>query len=114
MRTLFLSLTILAGVFSTSSALAAESSPLMLVVHDGRFEPEQLAIPTGVKLKLLIRNLDTSPIEFESFDLSREIIVPGHGEVTIYVGPLEPGSYQFFNDFNHEMRGSVVAKPDIK
>ncbi len=115
MRILFMSLTMLVGVFSTSnSALAAESLPLMLVVHDNRFEPEQLTLPTGVKLKLLIRNLDTNPIEFESFDLSREIIVPGHGEVTIYVGPLEPGSYQFFNDFNHEMRGSIMAKPETK
>ena len=115
MRTLFLSLTILAGVFSiSSSAPAAESSPVILVIHDNRFEPEQLALPTGVKLKLLIRNLDEIPAEFESFDLSREVIVPGHGEVTIYVGPLEPGSYQFFNDFNHEMRGSIVAKPDVK
>ncbi len=114
MHMLFLSLTMLVGVFSTSSALAAEPSPLVLVVHDNRFEPEQLTLPAGVKLKLLIRNLDTNPIEFESFDLSREIIVPGHGEVTIYVGPLEPGSYQFFNDFNHEMRGSIVAQPDAK
>lgn len=115
MRILFLSPTILAGVlFINSSALAAEPSPLMLAIHDNRFEPEQLTLPTGIKLKLLIRNLDTNPIEFESFDLSREVIVPGRGEVTIYVGPLEPGSYQFFNDFNHEMRGSIVAKPDVK
>ncbi|MBI1174978.1 MAG: cupredoxin domain-containing protein [Sideroxydans sp.] len=90
---------------------AAELSPL-LVIHDRQFEPNALAFPAGVRIKLLVRNLDSMPAEFESYDMSREVVVPGHGEVTIYIGPLEPGSYEFFNDFNHEMRGSVVVKPD--
>ena len=115
MRPIFLLLTILACVFSfNGSALATESPPVVLTIHDNRFEPEQLSLPSGIKLKLLIRNLDAIPTEFESFDLSREVIVPGHGEVNIYVGPLESGSYQFFNDFNHEMRGSIVVTPNVK
>lgn len=115
MRPLLLLPTILACVFSFNvTALATESPPVLLQIHDSRFEPEQLSLPSGIKLKLLIRNLDAIPTEFESFDLSREVIVPGHGEVTIYVGPLEPGSYQFFNDFNRDMRGSIVARPNVK
>lgn len=89
--------------------LAAD--PLVLSIHDSQFEPKQLAIPSGAKLKLLVRNLDALPAEFESTDLSREIVVPGHGEATIYIGPLDPGIYQFFNDFNHDMQGTIVAAP---
>jgi hypothetical protein len=95
-------------------ALAADEAPTVLTIRDGKFEPNQLALPSGVKLKLVIRNLDAIPAEFESYDLSREVVVPGHGETTIYIGPMDPGSYQFFNDFNHEMQGSIAAKPGVK
>ena len=70
-------------------------------------------LPAGVRVRLVLRNQDAMPAEFESYDLSREVIVPGNKEVAIYVGPLEAGNYQFFNDFNHQMKGAIVAKPDL-
>lgn len=94
-------------------AFAADPVPV-LSLHDNRFEPKLLTLPSGVRLKLVIRNLDGSPAEFESSDLSREVVVPGRGEVTIYVGPLNPGNYQFFNDFNREMQGTIIAAPAAK
>jgi hypothetical protein len=98
------------GIFvMPGSAFAAD--PLLLSIHDNRFEPELLAVPGGLKLKLVIRNPGDLPAEFESTDLSREVIVPAHGETAIYIGPLDPGSYRFFNDFNREMQGTIVAKP---
>ena len=105
----------LAGAFAINSfAFAADETPTVLTIRNGKFEPNQLALPSGVKLKLVVRNLDAIPAEFESYDLSREVIVPGHGETTIYIGPMDPGNYQFFNDFNHEMQGSIAAKPGVK
>jgi plastocyanin len=89
----------------------AAEAPLQLRMHDKQFEPKQLEVPGGVKVKLVVRNLDAIPAEFESYDLSREVIVPGHGEIEVYIGPLEPGRYEFFNDFNHDMRGAVVVRP---
>jgi Cupredoxin-like domain len=104
---------IAAGIFAIPGfAFAADPLPV-LAIHGNQFEPKQLALPAGVKLKLVIRNLDGMPAEFESYDLSREVVVPGHGEVTIFVGPLEPGNYQFFNDFNHDMQGSIVVRPAV-
>ena len=104
----------LSGAFALSSlAFAAEPLPL-LVIHGQQFDPLELAIPAGTKLKLVIRNQDALPAEFESVDLSREVIVPANGEVTIYVGPLEPGRYQFFNDFNRAMQGTVVVNAVAK
>ncbi len=103
---------VLAGVFVVSSlAFAADSSPTVLTIHEGQFDPGELSLPAGVKLRLVIRNRDAMPAEFESFDLSREVIVPGHGEVTVFVGPLKLGSYKYFNDFNREMKGMIVVKP---
>lgn len=51
-------------------------------------------------------------MEFESTDMSREVIVPAHAQTTIFIGPLDPGSYRFLNDFNHQMEGTVVVKLD--
>lgn len=91
-------------------ALAADAD-FALTVKDRHFLPAEITIPSGTKIKLAVKNQDGIPIEFESTDLSREVIVPGNSEVTIYVGPLNQGSYQFYNDFDREMRGSIVAKP---
>lgn len=101
---------IVACIFSMPG-FALASDPLVLSIHDGHFEPEQLVIPAGIKVELVIRNLDAMPAEFESTDLSREIVVRSHGEAKIFVGPLDPGSYHFFNDFNRDMQGTIVAKP---
>jgi hypothetical protein len=107
-------LSILAGVFLLNNAvLAADESAAILVIDHQQFAPNKLIISATTKTKIVIRNQDAMPAEFESYDLSREIVVPGHGEVTIFVGPLEPGNYQFFNDFNHDMQGSVVVKPAV-
>ncbi len=92
-------------------ATFAADTDYALNIKDQRFQPNELIIMAGQKAKLVIRNQDGMPAEFESSDLSREVIVPGHGEIVIYVGPLEPGTYQFFNDFNHEMKGSIVVNP---
>jgi len=114
MRISLLLSTILIGVFAINNlVLAADDSPAILAIHNQQFEPNSLTLPTGIKVKIVVRNQDSLPIEFESSDLSREVIVPGHGEATVYVGPLEPGSYKFFNDFNHDMQGSIVAKPAV-
>lgn len=111
---LLLLLTIMAGVFAINGfVLAAEESPVILVIHNQQFDPNTLTLSEGVKMKLVVRNLDSMPVEFESYELSREVIVPGHGEVTIYVGPLAPEIYQFINEYNPRMHGSIVVKPVV-
>jgi hypothetical protein len=107
-----ISLSLLVGVFALHNpVLAADEPTASLVVDHQKFVPAQLSIPAASKTKVVIRNQDAMPIEFESYDLSREIVVPGHGEVTIYVGPLDAGSYRFFNDFDHDMQGAIIVKP---
>ncbi|MEJ2509433.1 MAG: cupredoxin domain-containing protein [Gammaproteobacteria bacterium] len=88
----------------------AETAPV-LTIDGQQFHPKELTLPPGQKVKLTIRNKGSLPAEFESYDLSREVVVPVGGEATVYVGPLEAGRYEFFNDFNQSMRGAVVVKP---
>ncbi|MCB1720860.1 MAG: cupredoxin domain-containing protein [Rhodospirillales bacterium] len=71
-----------------------------LVIKDHIFTPDELHVPAGQKIKLVVHNQDPTPEEFESDDFRREKIIPGNSSATIYVGPLKPGKYHFFGEFN--------------
>ena len=89
----------------------SEDAAFTLTIKDHRFAPEQLAVPAGKKITLAIKNLDATPAEFESTDLNREKVVTGGGLITVFIGPLRPGSYEFFDDFNPgTTHGHIVAK----
>lgn len=115
MRFALLLSALLSGSFCICDNLfAADAESIVLTIQNKHFEPQQLTLPSAVKLKLVIRNLDSTPAEFESYDLSREVLTPAHGETTLYIGPLDPGDYPFFNDFNRDMQGIIIARPAIK
>ena len=90
-------------------ALAAD--PFQISVKDQAFQPAEFSVPAGQKVEIVIRNLDDLPAEFESYDLSREIVIPAHGQVKVFIGPLDPGRYRFFNDFHQESEGWVTVSP---
>ena len=94
---------------ATSPAFAQEAT-YSLTVQNGKFEPSTLAVKAGVKFKLVVSNKGTKPAEFESPELNREKIVPAGASVPLYVGPLAPGAYPFFDDFDQKNRGQIVAK----
>ena len=93
---------------SLAAAHADESASLTIENH--LFSPSTLSVKAGVKIRLSVHNAGTEPAEFESSELNREKVVPPGATVTIYVGPLEPGSYPFFDDFHHATTGRIVAE----
>jgi hypothetical protein len=95
-----------------SSLLAyAELTEFEIVIREHRFEPSILEIPAGQRIKLLVRNLDPTAEEFESYELRREKIIAGGSTATIYIGPLRAGEYPFFGEFNSESaQGLLIAK----
>ena len=101
--------TLLVG-FSQIS-IAEERDSYALTISNHKFEPASLEVPAGKKIKLIVKNLDPTPEEFESYDLNREKVVAGKGEITIYIGPLKPGNYKFFGEFHQDTaQGKIVAK----
>lgn len=109
----FISRLLLAAFASTlalsAAAYAAAPMTLQLTIKNRVFTTPNLVIPADTKVKLIVRNDDVIPAEFESTDLSREVVVPGHASVVVYIGPLSPGKYNFFNDFNRAAQGWVVV-----
>jgi plastocyanin len=82
-----------------------------LTIREHKFEPAELTVPAGQKIKLLVENQDATPEEFESNELKREKIVVGKGTITVFLGPLDAGRYPFFGDFHQETaQGVLVAR----
>lgn len=83
----------------------------MLVIKDHRFQPAELRVPAGKKIKLVVHNQDATPEEFESYELNREKIIAGGAKATLFVGPLSPGRYPFFGEFNQKSaQGVLIAE----
>ncbi|HEV2264411.1 MAG TPA: cupredoxin domain-containing protein [Stellaceae bacterium] len=101
---------LLAATLAAPVAGYAADAVFTLTIKDRKFDAAELDVPANVKFTLTVKNLDKAPSEFESNDLNREKVVVGGGAVTIYLGPLAPGRYVFFDDFNPKARGTIVAK----
>jgi plastocyanin len=99
----------LLGILSAS--VQAQDAEARLVIRNHKFEPAELTVPAGKKVKLVIENQDATAEEFESYELNREKVVPPKGQVSIFVGPLKPGRYPFFGEFNKDTaKGVLVAQ----
>lgn len=82
-----------------------------LTIKDHRFEPAEVRVPAGKKIKLIVNNQDATPEEFESHALNREKVIAPGGKATIFIGPLAPGKYPFVGEFNEKTaRGAVIAE----
>lgn len=89
----------------------AEEGVYTLIIKEHRFEPSEITIPAGKKIKLLVDNQDSTPEEFESHSLNREKVIAGKSKATIYIGPLTPGRYTFEGEFNAKTaHGAIIAK----
>jgi hypothetical protein len=94
------------------SAAAADLKEFTLVIKDHRFHPERLEVPADMRIKLIVDNQDNSPEEFESYELNREKVIPGNTRSIIFVGPLKPGEYPFFGEFNMDTaNGLLIVNP---
>jgi len=90
----------------------ADSLPeFTLVLKNHVYQPSELKIPAGTKFKIIVRNEDATPEEFESTDFGREKIVLPKSSIEVYVGPLKAGTYGFFGDFHQDTaKGRLIVE----
>ena len=101
----------LAGSLLASGAAFASEAEVTLVIKDHRFEPAEVKVKAGERVKLVVHNQDATPEEFDSHSLNREKVVPGGQKGTVYIGPLQPGRYPFIGEYNEKTaQGVVVAE----
>lgn len=90
---------------------AASAEDYVLTLKDHQFAPIDLTIPANEKIKLTVKNEDSTPAEFESHDFKAEKIIPGNSEASLFVGPLKPGTYKFVDEFHEETaKGTLTVK----
>ena len=80
---------------------AAEPS-FSLTLKEHHFAPQGLVIPANTRVRLVVKNLDSTPAEFESDDFTAEKVVPAGGEISVFVGPLKPGTYEFHDEYHED------------
>jgi len=94
---------------ASATAWAADLPEFQLTIKDRKFEPAQLTVPADTKFKLRVTNTDNTPSEFESTDMNREKIVLPNSTITVFIGPLDKGSYKFFDDFHQDTGKGVLV-----
>lgn len=88
---------------------ATDDAPILIVIENHHFTPTTFTVPTGKRFRIQLTSHDTSVDEFESYDMKFEkIVVPGN-TITVFAGPMHPGTYSFFDDYHPDAKGTVIA-----
>ena len=103
-------LTLTLSLFQAET-LFAKTKEYFLTIENHVFSPAKLVIQANEKVVLKITNKDAVAEEFDSFDLNREKVIFSGKQATIYIGPLEPGIYEYFGEFHpNSARGKIIVE----
>lgn len=92
-----------------ASANAEEALSFRIEFKDGQVTPHRLEVPANRRLELELVNVGQSPAEFESLELRKEkVLAPGASSVLVIRG-LDPGEYDFFDDFHPDAKPAVLV-----
>ncbi|NWN51304.1 cupredoxin domain-containing protein [Pseudomonas sp. MAFF 301514] len=89
---------------------AAHADQLVsLTVQNHTFTPSSFTVPAGERFRIQLTNNDDTVDEFESYDMKFEkIVVPGN-TITVFAGPMHPGTYSFFDDYHPDQAKGTVT-----
>ena len=94
---------------TAGAAHADDAVKLSITIKDQKFDPAELHAPPGKTIQIEVKNLNPIVSEFESADLHFEKIVPSGSQASVYVRPLQPGKYNFYDDFHHATQGYLIV-----
>ncbi len=98
-----------------SLSVSAALPETIIEIRNNLFIPQTVMIPANKKVKLIFINHDATPEEIDSFDLNREKVIFGNSRGSIFVGPLPPGTYEFFGEYHPNTAvGTVVVSKEVK
>ncbi|MFZ1207577.1 MAG: cupredoxin domain-containing protein, partial [Pseudolabrys sp.] len=109
MRTLLILLSLATAVVLAPAELRAQDVTITIKNH--RFTPSEVKVPANKRIQLTVVNDDPTPEEFESREMKVEKVIPGKSKGVVRIGPLAPGRYPFFGEFNEATaKGVVIAE----
>jgi uncharacterized cupredoxin-like copper-binding protein len=88
----------------------AESAPSFRIeFNDGKFDPKRIEVPANKRFELELVNKGQSAVEFESKQLRKEKVVAPGATATMVIRSLDPGEYDFFDDFHPAAPPAVLV-----
>ena len=107
---LFGKILVLILILSTK-LMAEENSVIEIHIKDHKFSKENLEVKANEKFKIKVFNDDSSSEEFESKSMITEKFIGPKKSLTITLGPLKPGVYEYSGDFHKSTaKGILTAK----
>ncbi len=91
------------------AARAEDEATFRIEFKDGQVTPQRLEVPANRRLVLELVNKGESPAEFESRELRKEKVLAPGAESSLVIRSLDPGEYDFFDDFHPEAAPSVLV-----
>jgi len=101
---------VLAAVLLVAGAAVAADVQIPLTIDKNQFQPAEVKVKANTPFVLVITNKNPKAAEFESKDLRVEKVVPAGKTVNVRIRALKPGTYAFFDDFNQQTTGRIVAE----
>lgn len=90
---------------------AQELPTFEVIAKEGRLFPARLEVPTGTRVKLVVRNAGKSPIEFENLAMRVEKVLAPGATSFVVLPRLKPGEYEFIDEFHMDTgKMTVVAR----
>lgn len=91
--------------------VSLQAQDFTITIKDHRFTPSEIKVPANKRIQLTVVNDDPTPEEFESREMKVEKVIPGKSKGVVRFGPLQPGRYPFFGEFNEATaKGTVIAE----
>jgi hypothetical protein len=91
-------------------AHAQQAASVTVTYSNGKFQPSALHAPANTPLALTVKNLDAKSMEFESNSLRVETVIAAKSEGVIKLRPLQPGKYDFYDDFGGKADGTLTVQ----
>jgi len=109
MRTFLILVSSVAAMLLAPASLRAQDVTITIKNH--RFTPSEVKVPANKRVQITVVNDDPTPEEFESHEMKVEKVIPGKSKGVVRIGPLAPGRYPFFGEFNQATaKGVVIAE----
>lgn len=99
----------LAGAGLATPALGDDDVTIRIEFKDGVVTPARVEAPAKTRLRLDLNNLGDGPAEFESKSLRLEKVLAAHGHAIMVIRNLDPGEYDFFDDFHPDSAPAVIV-----
>lgn len=102
---------LLLGCLFSLNTMADDMPYFELKIKNHKFDIEKIEVPAGKKFKIKVINEDSTSEEFESNSMIVEKFLGPKRSLTVTLGPLKPGTYEYFGEFHMKTaKGIVIAK----